>query len=222
MAYLRTDSELSRSRMIEVRNLLKEADSLQSSLRIERLLLQYDAIKIIEAMDLTVAQKAQASGISFRNYQYARRVVRDFSNRIEFGEYLDKEAKVKSITHYKAKPKPSKADLMVSLKSWLRKKGINFNDDIFKELLRGINLQVSYVNPINTDEYFKYRPCICCGELPFHEAFELREYQKGVMIPMCPTCIKDNKRPDSSMVINMLSLYSEDLYKSYKELLGLI
>lgn len=223
MVYPKTKSETSRSKINEVRSLLNEASNVQNNARIERLLLQYDAIKLVEDMDLTVAQKARMSGIAERNYQYSRRVVRDFSNRNDFRDYLEQQPNAISILKYKAKPQVRKVDLMARLKGWLQKNGLNFKSDEFKNLLRGINLQVNYTVPINSDAYFRHRPCIVCGEMPFENMFELYEHKDtGVFIPICDKCYKEGIKIDDKDVIKMMALYSEDLYKAYKELLKLI
>lgn len=223
MVHPKTRSETSRRDINEVRSLLNEASSIQSNARIEKMLLQYDALKIIESMDLTVAQKARMSGIAERNYQYSRRVVRDFSNRNEFREYLEQQPNAISILKYKGKPQARKVDLMTKFKDWLRRKDLNLKSEEFINLLRGLNLQVSYVTPINSDAYFRNRPCIVCGDMPFENQFELYEHKDtGVFIPICDKCYYDGLRVDDREVIKMMALYSEDLYKAYKELLKLI
>ena len=64
--------------LAEINRLRDEAILIPVLSRIEKEMALYEIISRVESLPLTLHEKAELSGISYRKYQYSRRVVRDF------------------------------------------------------------------------------------------------------------------------------------------------
>lgn len=188
--------------------------------RIEREVALYDVISIVEGLPLTVKEKAELSGITYRKYQYSRRVVKDYPDSASIRKAMAENGAF-SIMNYRTKKPVIKSDLYDSFYKWMKRRDMSYTTPKFVEMVIKIHSRVVVEKPFNADTYFEYQPCVICGALPI-EKHTLLTNTDGIRYTQCDDCIDNGFVPSDKDLLKMMTAYSSSIYENYLKVINLL
>ena len=203
----------------EINKLRDEVALIPVLSRIEKEMALYEIISRVESLPLTLHEKAELSGISYRKYQYSRRVVKDFPTPDSIRKQMQ-EYGAFSIMNYRTKPFKRKDNLKKKFYDWLRRNDMTYSNPEFVELIKDIHAKVVLETPFVKDKYFEHQPCLTCGELA-NDSHIVKEHD-GVTYKQCQTCIENDVIPTDKQLLNMVVSYSNSVYSSYIKVMELL
>ena len=205
--------------LAEINRLRDEAILIPVLSRIEKEMALYEIISRVESLPLTLHEKAELSGISYRKYQYSRRVVRDFPTQDLIRKYMQEHGAF-SIMNYRTKPFKRKNNLKGKFSNWIQRNNLTYSNPEFVELIKSIHAKVVIDTPFVKDRYFEYQPCLTCGELA-NDSHATKECN-GVLYKQCQACADNKIVPTDKQLLDMVVAYSNSIYDSYIKAMELL
>lgn len=205
--------------LAEINKLRDEVTLIPVLSRIEKEMALYEIISRVESLPLTLHEKAELSGISYRKYQYSRRVVKDFPTPDSIRKHMQEHGAF-SIMNYKTKSFKRKNDLKKKFYDWLRRNDMTYSNPEFAELIKDIHAKVILETPFVKDRYFEHQPCLTCGELANDS--HLTKERNGVTYKQCQNCDDSKVVPTDNQLLGMVVAYSDNIYGSYIKVMELL